>query len=113
MAPATTLSQRPAALKIRADHAATTKSQRETEPIPPPRHLLRSPAFRQGCAGGEAGMLEPQDALFPPRSPMQNYAGRHQPESILSPFFLSARRHPTKEGTLAFKRFLFVRRGLP
>lgn len=107
------LSQRPAALKIHADHAATTQSQREMELIPPPCHPLRCPAFCQGCAGGGAGMLEPQDAPFPPRSPMQNYAGRHQPESILSPFFLSARRHPTKEGALAFKRFLFARCGLP
>lgn len=64
-------------------------------------------------AGGGAGMLEPQDTPFPlpPCSPMQNYAWRLQapgPESILSPFFLS-----TKGGALAFKRFLFVRRGLP
>lgn len=71
-----------------------------------------------GDARGRVGMLKLQDSpfLLPPCSTMQNHAQRLRapgPESILSPFFLSTRRHPTKESALAFKRFLFVRHGLP
>lgn len=78
---------------------------------------------RQGCQRwdqswdvGTAGCplpiatLQPNTWLCPVTPSTQ--AWKH-PFSFFSFFFLSARRHPTKQGTLAFKRFLFARRGLP
>lgn len=104
----------PSCTQICADHATTTASQWETEPILLPHH----PLHFTGDARGRVGMLELHDSpfLLPPCSTIQNHAQQLRapgPESILSPFFLSTRRHPTKEGALAFKRFLFVHHGLP
>lgn len=98
---------------ISANHATGTGPRGEAEPIPPPRRALHCPALHH--QGGQDAQTEGCSIPLSPCSPAQNRARRlwlPGPESIFSPFFLSTRRHPTKQGAPAFKRILFVGRGL-
>lgn len=75
----------------------------------PPCPMLRQ---RRGWDAGTAG-CSASPATLQPNTKSARRLWLPGSESVLSPFFWSTRRHPTKEGAPAFKRFLFQGRGPP
>lgn len=100
----------PSCTQICADHTTTTKPQWETLSMMPPCHPLHCLAFHPWWWGWDAGATgcPVPVATLQPNTKLCPVTPAPGPESIFSPFFLSTRRHPTKKGTLAVKRFLFM-----